>query len=156
MSEAERAAASDDPTVLATLIRRAEEHRAERAASGGADADDVRRDRHREPAIRATRRPARRCCMNTGVMTLVAYQFLLSSSVSSYFTVRRRIARRSADQPDWVGETFDPGSAPESTPAAAAATSAAAGSTEQGSTAASSAAASTVGFGGGGDGGGGG
>ncbi len=47
---------------------------------------------------------------NTGVMTLVAYQFLLSSSVSSYFMYGAG-SLALADQPAWVGETFDPGTA---------------------------------------------
>ena len=44
---------------------------------------------------------------STGVMTLVAYQFLLSSAVSSYFVFGAG-SLEIADQPDWVGQTYDP------------------------------------------------
>jgi hypothetical protein len=109
MSESEQAAASDDPTVLARLVRRAEEHRARRAA--GADDSAA-------PAGTATLESddprdavdPRSMLQNSGVMTLVAYQFLLSTSVSSYFMYGAG-SLVLADQPDWVGQTFDPGSA---------------------------------------------
>jgi hypothetical protein len=48
--------------------------------------------------------------MQTGVMSIVAYQFLLTSSVSAYFTVGAG-SLMIGDQPGWVGDTFDPGSA---------------------------------------------
>jgi len=48
--------------------------------------------------------------MQTGVMSVVAYQFLLTSSVSAYFTVGAG-SLMIGDQPGWVGDTFDPGSA---------------------------------------------
>jgi hypothetical protein len=46
----------------------------------------------------------------TGVMTLVAYQFLLSGTVSSYFLYGAG-ALTLGDQPGWVGDMVDPGSA---------------------------------------------
>ncbi len=76
---------SDDPTVLATLMRRAEERRAERAA--GADADD-RPDATAtdESAIRATRSTRATMLQNDrGHDARGDEQFLLASAVSSYF-----------------------------------------------------------------------
>jgi hypothetical protein len=112
MSESEQAAASDDPTVLARLVRRAEEHRARRAAgrgdsagsAGSAGTPTLESDDPRDAV------DPRAMLQNTGVMTLVAYQFLLSSSVSSYFLYGAG-SLALADQPSWVGETFDPGTA---------------------------------------------
>ena len=67
MSETEQAAASDDPTVLARLIRRAEEHRAERKASGWNGCRGIRSRRRRaSPTIRATRSTRGRCCRTPG------------------------------------------------------------------------------------------
>jgi hypothetical protein len=109
MSESERDAASDDPTVLARLIRRAEEHRAERALHGGTDAAAPVATATREADPRDAVDP-RLVMQNTGVMTLVAYQFLLSSSVSSYFMYGAG-SLALADQPSWVADTFDPGTA---------------------------------------------
>ena len=111
MSDDERSAASDDPHVLARLVRRAEERRTARAATqSGPDAEA-------EASVRtttATADPAytdpRAVMMQTGVMSLVAYQFLLTSSVSAYFTVGAG-SLMIGDQPGWVGDTFDPGSA---------------------------------------------
>ena len=89
MSDAERTASADDPHVLAKLVRRAEERRAARAAAEGgpdaeAEASVAHDDRDRGPATSWTRATM---MMQTGVMALVAYQFLLTSSVSAYFTV---------------------------------------------------------------------
>lgn len=100
MSETEKDAASDDPTVLARLVRRAEERRAERAASSGATAGG-------EPDDARDAFDPRTMMQSTGVMTLVAYQFLLSSAVSSYFVFGAG-SLELADQPDWVGQTYDP------------------------------------------------
>lgn len=110
MSETEQAAASDDPTVLARLMRRAEEHRARRAAGGGTDVPAAVATATREPDDPRDAVDPRAMLQNTGVMTLVAYQFLLSSSVSSYFMYGAG-SLTLADQPDWVGQTFDPGTA---------------------------------------------
>ena len=55
---------------------------------------------------------------NTGVMTLVAYQFLLSSSVSSYFLYGAG-SLVLADQPGWVGRDVRSRARRESTAAAA-------------------------------------
>ena len=109
MSESEQAAASDDPTVLARLVRRAEEHRAARAAAGRHSAGPVGTATLEQGDPRDAVDP-RAMLQNTGVMTLVAYQFLLSTSVSSYFMFGAGSLVLS-DQPDWVGQTFDPGTA---------------------------------------------
>lgn len=106
MSETERAAASDDPTVLARLVRRAEERRAERAASDKAAAAAP-------PSGTGDPRDAvdpRAMFQDSGVLTLVAYQFLLSTAVSSYF-LSGAGSLELAEQPPWVAETYDPATA---------------------------------------------
>ena len=104
MSETEQAAASDDPTVLARLLRRAEERRAERAASGGTPAAAGEAVDARDAV------DPRGLLQDSGVMTLVASQFLLSSAVSSYF-IQGAGSLDLANQPPWVGETYDPAAA---------------------------------------------
>jgi hypothetical protein len=110
MSEAERSAADDDPSVLAKLVRRAESRRAERAASSGEP------DAEAEASVRTATATAdhgyvdpRAMMMQTGVMALVAYQFMTTSAVTAYFTVGAG-SLVIGDQPGWVGDTFDPGS----------------------------------------------
>ncbi len=110
MSESERTASPEDPHVLATLVRRAELRRAERAAASG------RPDAEAEASVRTATATAddsyvdpRAMMMQTGVMALVAYQFMTTSAVTSYFTVGAG-SLLIADQPGWVGDTFDPGS----------------------------------------------
>lgn len=110
MSDAERTASEDDPGLLAKLVRRAEERR---AARGSAETPDAEAEASVRTAT-ATADPnyvdPRAVMMQTGVMSLVAYQFLLTSSVSAYFTVGAG-SLMIGDQPGWVGDTFDPGSA---------------------------------------------
>ena len=103
----ERAAASDDPTVLARLVRRAEEHRARRAASGGADAATSVATATREPDDPRDAVDPRAMLQSTGVMTIVATQFLVSTSISSYF-IYGAGSLELADQPGWVADTYDP------------------------------------------------
>ena len=110
MSESERTASPEDPHVLAALVRRAEQRRAERSSSG------AQPDAEAEASVRtATAVPddgyvdPRTMMMQTGVMALVAYQFMTTSAVSAYFTVGAG-SLLIADQPGWVGDTFDPGS----------------------------------------------
>lgn len=105
MSEKEQTAASDDPTVLARLVRRAEEYRAERAARAAAEDGGGRVSNDPRDAV-----DPRTMLQNTGITTLVASQFLLSSSVSSYFMYGAG-SLELADQPSWVAATFDPGTA---------------------------------------------
>jgi hypothetical protein len=114
LAESERDVAAEDPSVIAKLVRRAEEHRAARAADVGTDA-----------AARAVADPTRtavavddgdprdgvdlqRLLLNVGVMTIVAQQFLLSSSVAAYYTVGAG-SIGIGSEPAWVGETYDPG-----------------------------------------------
>jgi uncharacterized membrane protein YgcG len=108
MSNAERTASPDDPHLLAKLVRRAEERRAERvAADGGA-----------EPAASTTTLTAsadpyvdpRDVMMRSGVTARVAYQFLVADSITAYFTVGAG-SLMMGDQPGWVGDMVDPGSA---------------------------------------------
>lgn len=110
MADGERDAASEDPTVLARLVRRAEEHRARRAANGTTDAapgvtavatrdrDDVQ-DPRDEVDVRSVLATA-------GVMSLVANQFLVSSAVTAYFTVGAGSLELAA-APAWVGDMYD-------------------------------------------------
>ncbi|WP_439593145.1 hypothetical protein [Microbacterium sp.] len=110
MAESERDAASDDPIVLAKLLRRAEEHRAQRAA-GGADAAAATASTStavREPDPRDDV-DSRAMLMNAGVMGLVANQFLASAVIAVYFT-QGAGSIGLAGEPAWVGATFDPGS----------------------------------------------
>ncbi|GAA1932270.1 hypothetical protein GCM10009775_25340 [Microbacterium aoyamense] len=107
MAESERDAASDDPIVLARLLRRAEEHRAQRAA-GGTDAAATTATatavRERDGV------DSRDVLVNAGVMGLVANQILVSSVIAVYFTQGAGSIGIDAE-PGWVGSTFDPGSA---------------------------------------------
>jgi hypothetical protein len=110
MSDAERSASPEDPYVLATLVRRAEERRAARAAAGAGP------DAAAEASVRTATATAddsyvdpRGVMMQTGVMALVAYQFMTTSAITAYFTVGAG-SLAIGDQPGWVGDTFDPGS----------------------------------------------
>jgi len=114
LAESERDAAAEDPTVIARLVRRAEEHRAQRAASAGADAATKVAA---EPARTAVgvddgdprdRVDVQAMLMNVGVMTIVANQFLLSSSVAAYYTVGAG-SLMLGSEPGWIGQTYDPG-----------------------------------------------
>ncbi|HWM17379.1 MAG TPA: hypothetical protein VNP97_12415 [Microbacterium sp.] len=112
MSDAERDAAPDDPNVLAKLVRRAEERRAQHAAaSGGADAaaeaSVTTRTATADPDASVDPRDV---MMRSGVMALVAYQFIVANSVTAYFTVGAG-SLMIGDQPGWVGDMVDPGSA---------------------------------------------
>jgi hypothetical protein len=110
MSEKEQAAASDDPTVLARLVRRAEERRAERKAGAETDAATSVTTATSESDDPRDAVDPRALLQDTGVLTLVAYQFLLSSSISSYFLYGAG-SLVLADQPEWVVQTYDPGAA---------------------------------------------
>ena len=112
MADSERDAASDDPTVLARLVRRAEEHRARRAAGSEAGAD-------RAATATATRSDApwvdprdgvdvRGMLATSGVMLLMANNVLASTAVVSYYTMGAGSLHLESE-PGWVGETFDPG-----------------------------------------------
>lgn len=113
MAESEREAAAEDPTVLARLVRRAEEHRAQRAAGGGTDAVTGVRlgtavaDR---PGVDDPRDAVdvRTMLATAGVMSLVANQFLISSAVTAYYTVGAG-SLQLASEPAWVGDTYDSG-----------------------------------------------
>jgi hypothetical protein len=116
LAESERDAAAEDPTVIARLIRRAEEHRASRARSAETDAATRAAPETTRTAVGVDDGDprdgvdARAMLLNVGVMALVANQFLLSSSVAAYYTVGAG-SLQLASEPGWVGETFDPGSA---------------------------------------------
>ena len=109
MSESERTAAADDPTVLARLIRRAEEHRAQRAAAEKDGAASVATATRESDDPRDAVDP-RTMLLSAGVMTIVASQFLISSSIASYFLYGAG-SLELAGQPDWVVQTYDPGAA---------------------------------------------
>ena len=114
LAESERDVAAEDPTVLARLVRRAEERRAERAERDGRDA---------ATAISAT--PARTAVgiddgdlrdgvdvrallLQVGAMTVVANQFLMANAVTAYYTVGAG-SLQLGDGPAWIGQTYDPG-----------------------------------------------
>lgn len=120
LAESERDAAAEDPTVIARLVRRAEEHRARRAAEADAatraaaapaatavavDDGDPRGRFDGDPRDQVD---TRSMLLQVGVLTIVANQFLLSSSVAAYFTVGAG-SLQLASEPGWVGETYDPG-----------------------------------------------
>lgn len=120
MAPSEQDAASDDPSVLAKLVRRAEEHRARRAAAAGADAtsgaatalavrqaDDSDGDVDRDPRDGVD---IRGLIASTGVLALVANNFLVSSAVVSYYTVGAG-SLMLGTEPAWVSESYDPGAA---------------------------------------------
>lgn len=107
LSEKERDAASDDPTVLAKLVRRAEERRAKRAegtSTEGALLTDTRDQGDPRDAV-----DSRALLMNSGVAVMVSQNFLLSAAVVAYFSAGGG-SLALASEPAWVGETYDPGS----------------------------------------------
>lgn len=113
LADSERDAAAEDPTVIARLVRRAEEHKARRAAEADAAAQAAA-DPARTAVAVDDRDPrdgvdARAMLLNVGVMTIVANQFLVSSSIAAYFTVGAG-SLQLGDSPAWIGETYDPGS----------------------------------------------
>lgn len=116
LSDSERDAAAEDPTVIARLVRRAEEHRARRAQAAETDAatraapETARTAVGVEDVDPRDGVDARAMLMNVGVMAFVANQFLLSSSVAAYYTVGAG-SLQIGSEPGWVGETFDPASA---------------------------------------------
>lgn len=110
MSDAERTASPDDPHVLAKLVRRAEERRAEReAARGGPDAEAEAPVKTLTATDARDEIDPRDLMMRNGVMGLVAYQFIATNSVLAYFTVGAG-SLGIADQPGWVGDMVSPGS----------------------------------------------
>lgn len=106
MAESERDAASDDPIVLAKLLRRAEERRAARAAGS-----DTAQTTSRATATSVVDPvDPRDLLRETGMMPLVANNFLMAAAVSVYFT-HGAGSLTIGDQPTWVGESYDPGAA---------------------------------------------
>ncbi|WP_322409260.1 hypothetical protein [Microbacterium invictum] len=96
----ERSDAQADPGLIARLVRRAEQHRRERADGRVvAEADDPK-----EAA------DPRSILMSAGVMTVVAQNFLLTQAVTAYFTVGAG-SLMLADQPGWLVDTVDPAAA---------------------------------------------
>ncbi|WP_164743551.1 hypothetical protein [Microbacterium sulfonylureivorans] len=108
MSDAERDAASDDPTVLAKLVRRAEERRAQRAsASGSVEAGGVATATREAGDPRDALDP-RDLLLTSGVGVVVAQNFLVSAAVMSYFSAGGG-SLAIGSEPAWVGETYDTG-----------------------------------------------
>jgi len=108
MSDAEQSAAPDDPTVLAKLVRRAEERRAEREAGGGADAGAAVATETRADTDPRDGVDSRALLLSSGVAMVVSQQFLLSAAVMTYFTAGAGSVGIGAE-PAWIGEAFDPG-----------------------------------------------
>ncbi|MHC2998012.1 hypothetical protein [Microbacterium sp. HJ5] len=113
LAESERDAASDDPTVLAKLVRRAEERRAQRAAAGGAGTADsgatATGTLPRDPGDPRDAVDSRDLLTGSGMAVLVSQNFLLSAAVVTYFSYGGGSVGI-ASEPAWVGETYDPGS----------------------------------------------
>jgi hypothetical protein len=115
LAESERDSAAEDPTVIARLVRRAEEHRARRASTAGGDAANRPLDAAAVTAVGVDDDPrdrvdVRSMLWNAGVMVLVADQFLVSSTIVAYYTVGAGSLQLDA-APAWIGETYDPGPA---------------------------------------------
>lgn len=116
LADSERDAAAEDPTVIARLVRRADEHRAARAQTDAAAraAEDPARTAvavagdDGDPGDPRDRVDVQAMLLNAGVMTIVANQFLLSSSVAAYYTVGAG-SLAIGSEPAWVGDTYDPG-----------------------------------------------
>lgn len=114
LAESERDAAAEDPSVIARLVRRAEEHRARRAADDGTDAatrsaaDPARTAVGVDEADPRDRVDVQSMLSNVGIMAIVANQFLLSTSVTMYYTMGAG-SLQLGSEPAWVGETYDPG-----------------------------------------------
>jgi hypothetical protein len=109
MSDAERNAASDDPTVLAKLVRRAEERRAQRAAGASAAEAGGVATATREDADPRDALDSRDLLLRSGVGVVVAQNFLVSAAVVAYFSAGGGSVAI-ASEPSWVGDTYDPGS----------------------------------------------
>lgn len=105
MAESEKDAASDDPIVLAKLLRRAEERRAQRASAAKESADPSART---ATSVIDPDQDPRELMWRTGMMPLVANNFLVAAAVAVYFTDGAG-SLTLIDQPAWVGETYDPG-----------------------------------------------
>lgn len=110
MAESERESASDDPIVLAKLLRRAEERRAARAANaeGGSSAGTAESATAVGVMDPRDRIDPRDVMMRNGMMAAVSSQFLMTAAVAVYFTAGAG-SLVIADQPGWVGDTYDPG-----------------------------------------------
>ncbi|MEV5071802.1 hypothetical protein MRBLMI12_003449 [Microbacterium sp. LMI12-1-1.1] len=115
LAESERDAAAEDPTVIARLVRRAEEHRAaRRAADDGTDAatrsaaDPARTAVGVDESDPRDQVDVRNMLTSVGIMAIVANQFLLSTSVTMYYTMGAG-SLLLGSEPAWVGETYDPG-----------------------------------------------
>ena len=93
LSDAEDAAASEDPDALARLVGRAEQRRVDANEADPSDAYP------RDAIIRS------------GIGTIVASRFVLSGAVAKYFTAGAGSVTID-EQPPWVGELIDHESAP--------------------------------------------
>jgi len=99
MSEEEKQQAAE-PELLARLLRRAEERRAESAAASASGGN-------RDTAGAGPELAAAQLLTQSGVMPLVAYHFLTSAAVYSYFTVGAG-SLALAGEPGWVNDIADP------------------------------------------------
>jgi hypothetical protein len=117
MAPSEQQATSDDASLLARLVRRAEEHRTARSARHGqasaettvavVDERAVDTDPTGDPRDGVDPRSV---IASAGVLALVAQNFLVSSAVMSYYTVGAG-SLMIGSEPAWVGESYDPGAA---------------------------------------------
>ncbi|MDN3496738.1 hypothetical protein QL996_12425 [Planococcus sp. APC 4015] len=105
MADTEKDAADDDPTVLARLVRRAEEHRLRRA--NGVDTSEQAtltavHDRDPRDAV-----DSRGLLLQAATVGFLAHHMLASSTVMYYFE-HGGGSVGIASEPAWVGQTFDP------------------------------------------------
>ncbi len=101
LSDAEQGAASDDPTVLAKLVRRAEERRAQRVQHAREAAESGVQDPRDAVDPRAL-------LTSAGVAGVVSQHVVLSAAVVTYFAGGGgSMAMESG--PVWIGDTYDPG-----------------------------------------------
>lgn len=105
LSEKEQGAASDDPSVLAKLVRRAEERRAERSGASS-PATGVAPTGIADPRDAVD---SRELLMTSGMAGMVSQNFLMSAAVVTYFSAGGGSVGIAAE-PAWVGDSYDAGS----------------------------------------------
>lgn len=105
MAESEKDAANDDPTVLARLFRRAEEHRARRVNGSDAAGAGTLTTVHEPDARDGV--DSRSLLLQAATAGLIAQYVLTSTTIAFYFE-HGGGSVGIASEPAWVGQTFDP------------------------------------------------
>lgn len=105
MVDDEKDAPPEDPTVLARLVRRAEEHRARRGSGSGdstVSASTTVRESDARDGV-----DSRGVLLQSAVAGVLAHQMLTSATLVYYFG-HGGGSIGIAGEPAWVGQTFDP------------------------------------------------